>query len=81
MSETIETVKIKRDNEKGYRIINKSSFDPEQHELYEAAKAEGSGGPTRDEMKAFLAEKGIEFPANIRNDKLTELYEAAKAEG
>jgi len=78
--EIVETVKIKRDNDKGYRIINKSSFDPEQHELYEAEKAEGSA-TTRDEMKAFLVEKGIEFPANIKTDKLTELYEAEKAEG
>lgn len=43
----------------------------------------GEGGEvTRDKMKAFLAEKGVEFPANIPTAKLAELYatEKAKAE-
>ena len=33
--DTIETVKVKREGPKGYHIINKSSFDPAVHELYE----------------------------------------------
>lgn len=36
--------------------------------------------PTRDEMKDYLTEKGVEFPANIPTAKLAELYAAAKAE-
>lgn len=40
---------------------------------------EDGNGPTRDEMKAYLAEKGVEFPQNIKGDKLAELYAAEKA--
>jgi hypothetical protein len=35
---------------------------------------------TRDEMKAALTEAGINFPVNISNAKLTELYAALKDE-
>lgn len=34
----IETMKVKRDGPKGYHIINKDSFDPAIHELYESKK-------------------------------------------
>lgn len=33
---TIETVKIKLNHPRGYVIINKSDFDPEKHELFDA---------------------------------------------
>lgn len=36
---------------------------------------------TRDEMKAFLIEKGVEFAVNIKQPALTELYNAEKAKG
>ena len=36
MSETIETVKVKRDCMRGYKIINKSDFDPDRHELLDS---------------------------------------------
>lgn len=41
-----------------------------------------NGKPTisRDEMKAFLTEKCIEFPNNIKTDKLTDLYNAHQEE-
>lgn len=29
----LETVKVKRDGPRGYKIINKDDFDPERHEL------------------------------------------------
>lgn len=72
----IETVKVKREGPKGCKIINKTDFDPEIHELYESDPT----GPTRDEMKAYLTEKGVEFPQNIKGDKLAEMYAEAKAE-
>jgi hypothetical protein len=34
----METVKVKRDCPRGYKIINKSDFDPSIHELYESAE-------------------------------------------
>lgn len=34
----METVKVKRDCPRGYKIINKVDFDPSKHELYEAEK-------------------------------------------
>ena len=30
----VPTVKVKRDGPKGYRLINKSDFDPARHELF-----------------------------------------------
>jgi hypothetical protein len=33
---TIETVKVKKNSDKGYKIINKSDFDPDVHELFDA---------------------------------------------
>lgn len=35
----IETVKIKKNHPRGYVIINKSDFDPEKHELFDAPPA------------------------------------------
>lgn len=35
---------------------------------------------TRDEMKAYLTDKGVDFPANIPTAKLAEMYAEAKAE-
>lgn len=36
---TVPTIKIRRDNERGYRIINLSSFNPAVHEAFDAAPA------------------------------------------
>lgn len=36
-------------------------------------------GPTREAMKSFLTTNGVTFPANIKGDKLAELYAAEKA--
>lgn len=35
---TIETVKIVKDHEPGYAIINKADFDPKKHEIYDSGK-------------------------------------------
>lgn len=42
----------------------------------EESKADG---PTREAMKSFLTANGVTFPANIKGDKLAELYAAEKA--
>lgn len=39
------------------------------------------GEVSREGMKAFLVEKGVTFPANIKGPALSELYEAEKAKG
>ena len=74
---TIETVKVKKDSPKGYHIINKSDFDPKLHELFTPAPQ--NDGLTRDEMKAYLASKGVNFANNIKTTDLVELYDKTKA--
>ena len=47
---------------------------------YEQEPEEKSeSGPTREAMKSFLTTCGVTFPANIKGDKLAELYAAEKA--
>ena len=36
----LETVKVKKDNRKGYAIINKSDFDPKVHQVIEEKPAQ-----------------------------------------
>jgi hypothetical protein len=33
----IETIRVKKDNAKGYHIINKDNFNPSVHELFDDA--------------------------------------------
>lgn len=68
----IETVKVVKDSERGWHIINKCDFDPEKHTLFDES------APTREEMKAFLKERELEFPNNIKTHALVELYNAEK---
>lgn len=78
----LDIVKVKHDSAKGYRIINATDFDPERHELYGSEKTEQESvydAVTRESMKAFLSDRGVNFPANIKTDKLIELYEAEAA--
>jgi hypothetical protein len=42
----VETIKVKADNAKGHRVINRSSFDPKVHKLVEGDK------PDREESEA-----------------------------
>lgn len=71
------TVKIKCDEtETGYMIVNESDFIEGEHELFVESADEG---PSRDEMKAFLASNEVSFPANIKQPALVELYNAEKA--
>lgn len=71
---TIQIKSTHPESQGDFVIIEDGDFNEEIHELY---KPEGDG-PTRDEMKAFLVEKGVEFPANIKADKLAELYLSAQ---
>lgn len=57
-------------------IIEDDAFNPDTMELYDE---EPAGGPTREDMKAFLAEKGVGFANNIKAPALAELYAAEKA--
>ena len=53
----IETVTIVRaDSPRGYRIIAKSDFDPEAHELYEAPVEESTDETAGDEV--YLQQNG-----------------------
>ena len=59
-------------------VIEDADFNPEIHEAYEE---EPAGGPTREEMKAFLAEKGVPFANNIKSTALADLYNATMGDG
>ena len=59
-------------------VIENDDFDPEKHEVYVEGE-EKTEGPTREAMKSFLTTCGVTFPANIKGDKLAELYAAEKA--
>lgn len=53
-----------------------------QKELMDALlPSEEAEGPTREEMKAYLTEKAVEFAANIKQPALVELYNAELAKG
>lgn len=46
----VETVKVKREGGKGYKLINKSDFDPRKHKLVSGGKV-GDDGLTEDERQ------------------------------
>lgn len=51
----LETVKVKRDGPKGYRLINKSDFNPKAHDLFDAPAEksdEGKKGKKSDKADA-----------------------------
>lgn len=58
-------------------VIEDADFNPEKHEVYVEGEEE-TEGPTREAMKSFLTTCGVTFPANIKGDKLAELYAAEK---
>lgn len=63
-----DVVKIKSGD--SYIIINKSDFDPDEHELYD--ESDGSK-MTVAEIKAKLDELGIEYPASAKKAELEKL--------
>ena len=44
----LETIKVKRDNGKGFRIINASDFKPSLHQRYEEQAGQASQQNTAD---------------------------------
>lgn len=80
----VPTVKVKRDGPKGYRIINKSDFDPAKHELFDSKAEKTSTGAadkplddmTAAELKDMATEKGLDFPGNVSKAKLIEMLSA-----
>lgn len=51
----VETVKVKRDNDQGYHLINASDYDPKVHKLVDKTEEDKvkAGGLTEDEQKVF----------------------------
>lgn len=61
-------------------VINEEDFDPSVHKRYEegAKKAAATPkGPTIDEMRAALTEKGIEIPEGAKKADLQALLDAS----
>ena len=76
MDGIIETVKVKRDCPRGYKIINKSDYDPKRHELLEPAEA----GPTVAELKDQLKSAGVSIPRGATKAEMIELLASAEKE-
>lgn len=80
----METVKVKRDGPRGWKLINKCDFDPKKHELYEDAKAgdkktAGNAALTVEQLKAKLAELKVEHDPKLNKAGLVELLDKAEA--
>ena len=80
----IPTVKIKKDSARGWSIINESDFDPDRHELFDAAAetSDGDGPIDLDAMdKAALREvldaHGVEYDGRKGEDDLRALARRA----
>ena len=59
-------------------LINEEDFDPDFHELLDAADSTKVKALSIDELRAALTEKGIEFPADAKKAELKALFEAAE---
>ncbi len=72
----IETMKVKSwgKDQEGFTLINKSDFDKEIHEAYEA---KASKPKTTDEYKAALEGLKIEIPEGAKKAELVALYKEA----
>jgi len=73
----IETVKVKRDGAKGYHIINLADFREGEHELFDAAPIDPAK-LKKEDLQAWLKEKGIEFPEDANKAALVALIPAAE---
>lgn len=74
----LPTVRVKRDGGRGHHLINKVDFNPNEHELFDAAPKEKS--LTANEIKALLDEKQIEYKASASKSELQALLDAAPKE-
>lgn len=80
MSERLETVMVKRDGPKGYRIINRTDFDPAVHVLHDPEQpADDGDGLTKAEIHADLEALGVEFDPRARKADLLALRNEARA--
>jgi len=82
----VETIKVCRDGERGWHLINKTDFDPELHREFRVEPViddRGEGGPgepTKEELHAKLKELSVEFDGRMGLAKLQELLDAKLAE-
>lgn len=81
---TVKTIKVMPwgDDQGDFVLINEDDFDASVHQRYEeGAKKAGTQGkaPTVDELKAALAEKGIEIPEGAKKADLQALLDKAVA--
>lgn len=76
----LETVKVaspvSEENPLGYIVINKSDLTDE-HQVFDEKKAPALKGPSIEEIRAALTEKGIEFAADAKKADLQKLLDAA----
>ena len=70
MSDTCPTVEVESEN--GPYIMNESDYDPKVHTLV-SAKAAAPKAPTNDEMKATLADAGVDVPSGAKKKDLVKL--------
>lgn len=70
-----ETVKIVReDSTKGYKIINKSDFNPEIHILFGDDAGPAEVDMTDDELRAALEEAGVKVSKSRRRGWMLARY-------
>ena len=50
----METVKVKTDNQDGYKIINKDDFNPNEHELFDLKPVKVLGKQTAVKKKSAV---------------------------
>ena len=80
----LPTVKIAADNERGWKLINESTFDASKHTLYEAPVEEqevasDEGGAkvpdmTVPELKAALDKRDVKYAAKATKPELLALF-------
>lgn len=71
MNKPLPTIVVKGNNGQPL-IINESDYDPRQYELFDNKK---DSVADKETLKAFLNEKGVDYPKNISEKKLMKLYE------
>ena len=77
----MKTIKVKPwgEGQGDFVVINEEDFDPEAHELY-GVETDPIAKMKVDELKAALADKGIEIPEGAKKPDLVELLRKASAE-
>lgn len=77
----MKTIQVKPwgDDQGEFVLINEDDFDPSKHERFdpEGAKKAAPKGPTVEELKAALTEKGVEIPEGAKKADLQKLLDAS----